>query len=119
MSYYGGEAIWERTADSRNRGMDRGVGFFRPRKLAPLQGEEAPAGLGAGETQAEVVIAAAVLAANGGLSLALRVAMGPVLLHRRTATTVQRDFRHKFWICAPSIIFFPLSGIPECWAQSL
>ena len=63
------------------------MGFFRPRKLAPLQGEEAPAGLGAGETQAEVVIAAAVtmtlsvLAANGGLSLALRVAMGPVLLH--------------------------------------
>ena len=87
MSYHSGQLIWERTAESRNRAMDRGgVGFVRPRKLTQLQGEEAPACLGASEMLADIVVAAvaatlSVLAAYGGLSLALQLALGPALPH--------------------------------------
>jgi hypothetical protein len=88
------ELIRERTGEGRKRAMDRDVRFGRPRKLTPFQRQEAIARLDAGETQADVArsygvdlmfaavaMPLSVLAAYGGLSLALLLATGRALLH--------------------------------------
>jgi DNA invertase Pin-like site-specific DNA recombinase len=48
------ELIRARTGEGRNRAKERGVKFGRPRKMTPLQRQEAIQRLVAGETQADV-----------------------------------------------------------------
>jgi DNA invertase Pin-like site-specific DNA recombinase len=48
------ELIRSRTGEGRARAKDRGVRFGRPRKMTPLQRQEAIQRLAAGETQADV-----------------------------------------------------------------